>query len=169
MDTFELSQLQDAIVHSAVDAIIVIDPQGKICFFSPSAEKLFGYCAAECVGQNVHMLMPEPFHSEHDGYLNNYISAGKPAKIIGSGRDVKGKRKDGSVFPMHLSVGEANTGHKRYFVGICHDLTAYQASVKAHLNLRSMQDALLEATAWRWKPVTTTLVLLEIAPPMFPG
>lgn len=145
MDTFELSQLQDAIVHSAVDAIIVIDQQGLICFFSPSAEKLFGYSPAECLGQNVRMLMPEPFHSEHDSYLANYVSAGKPAKIIGSGRDVQGKRKDHRIFPMHLSVGEATTGNKRYFVGICHDLTDYQASVKAHLNLRSMQDALLEA------------------------
>lgn len=145
MDTFELSQLQDAIVQSAVDAIIVIDQQGLICFFSPSAEKLFGYCAAECVGKNVRMLMPEPFHSEHDGYLANYVTHGKDAKIIGSGRDVRGKRKDNSVFPMHLSVGEAKVGDKRYFVGICHDLTAYQASVKAHLNLRSMQEALLEA------------------------
>ena len=145
MDTFELSQLQDAIVHSAVDAIIVIDQQGVICFFSPSAEKLFGYTPTECVGRNVSMLMPEPFHSEHDGYLANYVKHGLDAKIIGSGRDVQGKRKDNSVFPMHLSVGEAKVGNKRYFVGICHDLTAYQASVKAHLNLRSMQDALLEA------------------------
>lgn len=145
MDTFELSQLQDAIVHSAVDAIIVIDQQGLICFFSPSAEKLFGYAPTECVGQNVRMLMPEPFYSEHDGYLANYVQHGMDAKIIGSGRDVQGKRKDSSVFPMHLSVGEAKAGNKRYFVGICHDLSAYQASVKAHLNLQSMQNALLEA------------------------
>lgn len=145
MDTFKLSQIQDAIVHSAVDAIIVINQQGVICFCSPSAETLFGYSADECIGQNVHMLMPEPFHSEHDTYLNNYVHDGKPAKIIGSGRDVQGKRKDGSIFPMHLSVGEARTDNARYFVGICHDLTAYQASVKAHLSLRSMQDALLEA------------------------
>ncbi|NRQ42711.1 EAL domain-containing protein [Rheinheimera sp. YQF-2] len=145
MDTFELSRLQDAIVHSAVDAIIVIDQQGLICVFSPSAETLFGYAAAECVGQNVRMLMPEPFHSEHDGYLANYVQHGMDAKIIGSGRDVQGKRKDNSVFPMHLSVGEAKAGNKRYFVGICHDLSAYQASVKAHLNLQSMQNALLEA------------------------
>lgn len=145
MDTFELSQLQDAIVNSAVDAIIVINQRGQICFFSPSAETLFGYSAAECLGHNVRMLMPEPFRTEHDTYLSNYVSAGKPAKIIGSGRNVQGKRKDGSVFPMHLSVGEANTDSARYFVGICHDLTAYQASVKAHLSLRSMQEALLEA------------------------
>ncbi|PKM20863.1 MAG: hypothetical protein CVV11_05100 [Gammaproteobacteria bacterium HGW-Gammaproteobacteria-15] len=145
MDTFELSQLQDAIVHCAVDAIIVIDQKGLICFFSPSAEKLFGYTSAECVGQNVRMLMPEPFHSEHDGYLANYVKRGMSAKIIGSGRNVRGKRKDGSIFPMHLSVGEAKAGVKRYFVGICHDLTAYETSVKAHLSLRSMQDALLEA------------------------
>ncbi|MDP2715310.1 EAL domain-containing protein [Rheinheimera sp.] len=145
MDTFELSQLQDAIVHCAVDAIIVIDQQGLICFFSPSAEKLFGYASTDCVGRNISMLMPEPFHSEHDGYLANYVKHGMDAKIIGSGRDVQGKRKDNSVFPMHLSVGEATAGNKRYFVGICHDLTAYQASVKAHLSLRSMQDALLEA------------------------
>lgn len=145
MDTFELSQLQDAIVQSAVDAIIAIDQQGLICLFSPSAEKLFGYTAAECVGQNIRMLMPEPFHSEHDSYLANYVKHGLAAKIIGSGRNVQGKRKDNSVFPMHLSVGEAKAGTNRYFVGICHDLTAYEASVKAHLSLRSMQDALLEA------------------------
>ncbi|SNY60422.1 PAS domain S-box-containing protein/diguanylate cyclase (GGDEF) domain-containing protein [Arsukibacterium tuosuense] len=145
METFQLSQLQDAIVHSAVDAIIVIDQQGLICFFSPSAEKLFGYSAAECVGQNVRLLMPEPFHGEHDSYLKNYIKDKKPAKIIGIGRDVQGKRKDGSIFPMHLSVGESKTNGKRYFVGICHDLTAYQASVKAHLKVLSVQDALLEA------------------------
>ncbi|GAA0553162.1 hypothetical protein GCM10009098_21090 [Rheinheimera aquimaris] len=145
MDTFELSQLQDAIVNSAVDAIIVINQRGQICFFSPSAETLFGYSAAECLGHNVRMLMPEPFHSEHDTYLANYVSHGQSAKIIGIGRDVQGKRKDGSVFPMHLSVGEANTDNARYFVGICHDLTAYQASVKAHRRLRSIQDALLEA------------------------
>lgn len=145
MDTFQLSQLQDAIVHCAVDAIIVIDQQGLICFFSPSAEKLFGYAAAECLGQNVRMLMPEPFHSEHDSYLANYVKHGRAAKIIGLGRDVKGKRKDNSIFPMHLSVGEAKAGKKRYFVGICHDLTAYQASVAAHSNLLSMQNALLEA------------------------
>ena len=145
MDAFELSQLQEAIVHSAVDAIIVIDQQGLICFFSPSAEKLFGYASAECVGHNVRMLMPEPFYSEHDGYLANYVQHSMDAKIIGSGRDVQGKRKDNSVFPMHLSVGEAKTSNKRYFVGICHDLSAYQASVTAHLSLQSMQNALLEA------------------------
>ncbi|WP_213999236.1 EAL domain-containing protein [Arsukibacterium sp.] len=145
MDTFELSQLQDAIVQSAVDAIIVIDQKGLICFFSPSAEKLFGYSAAECIGQNVRMLMPEPFHSEHDSYLANYVNDKKPAKIIGIGRDVQGKRQDGSVFPMHLSVGESTANGKSYFVGICHDLTAYQASVKAHLNLMSVQHALLDA------------------------
>lgn len=145
MDTFQLSQLQDAIVHSAVDAIIVIDQRGLICFFSPSAETLFGYKAEECIGQNVHMLMPEPFHSEHDGYLKNYVRDKRPAKIIGIGRDVTGKRKDNSVFPRHLSVGEAKVNGKPYFVGICHDLSAYQASVKAHLNLQSVQDALLEA------------------------
>tara|TARA_R110002126_G_scaffold75469_27_gene188436 strand:+ start:787 stop:3222 length:2436 start_codon:yes stop_codon:yes gene_type:complete len=145
MDAFELSQLQDAIVKSAVDAIVVIDQQGLICFFSPSAEKLFGYSAAECIGQNVRMLMPEPFHSEHDGYLHNYVHDKKPAKIIGVGRDVQGKRKDNSIFPMHLSVGESQASGKQYFVGICHDLSAYQASVKAHLNLLSVQDALLEA------------------------
>lgn len=145
MDTFELSQLQDAIVHLAVDAIVVIDHHGLICFFSPSAEKLFGYSSAECIGQNVQMLIPEPFRREYDSYLANFVSTDQPAKVAGRGRDVQGMRKDNSIFPMHLSVGEAKAGDKRYFVGICHDLSAYQASVKAHLNLRSMQDALLEA------------------------
>ena len=145
MNNFELSQLQDAIVKSAVDAIIVIDAQGLICFFSASAELLFGYSAAECIGQNISMLMPEPFKTEHDGYLDNYLHQGKAPRIIGSGRNVTGLRKDGSSFPMHLSVGESEVNAQRYFVGICHDLTAYQHSVQSNLQLRSMQDALMEA------------------------
>ncbi|HAW93794.1 MULTISPECIES: PAS domain-containing protein [unclassified Arsukibacterium] len=126
MDAFELSQLQDAIVQSAVDAIIVIDQQGLICFFSPSAEKLFGYDAAQCIGQNVSMLMTRQHAAQHDSYVHNYNTSGK-AKIIGIGRDVQAQRKDGTVFPMHLSVGESITGQGRIFVGVCHDLSEFKA------------------------------------------
>ena len=112
-----------AVVESAVDGIIVIDTRGRIEAYNPAAERLFGYTAEEVVGQNVRMLMPLPYHDEHDGYLAKYLETGRP-KIIGTGREVTGKRKDGSTFPLHLSVGEASLGGERKFTGILHDLTS---------------------------------------------
>ncbi len=111
-----------AIVDSAVDGIIVIDACGRVEAFNPGAERLFGYSASEVCGQNVNMLMPSPYRDEHDGYLSRYLATGR-AKIIGIGREVQGRRKDGSVFPLHLSVGEMRIGGERKFTGILHDLT----------------------------------------------
>jgi PAS domain S-box-containing protein len=111
-----------ALVDTAVDGVIMIDARGSILMFNPACEKLFGYKAEEVIGQNVKMLMPEPYRGEHDGYLSNYHQTGE-RKIIGIGREVTGQRKDGSTFPMELSVGEAKQDGQSSFVGIVHDLT----------------------------------------------
>jgi len=112
-----------AVIDSAVDGIIVIDPRGTIESMNPAAVRLFGYNESETIGRNVSMLMPSPYHEEHDSYLGRYLSTGDK-KIIGIGRDVTGRRKDGTTFPLHLSVGEVFTKGERKFTGILHDLTA---------------------------------------------
>jgi PAS domain S-box-containing protein len=111
-----------AVIETAVDGVILSDAYGTVLVFNPACEKLFGYRAEEVVGQNVRMLMPPPFRDEHDGYLDHYRSTGEK-RIIGIGREVVGQRKDGTTFPMDLSVGEARHGGERIFVGIIHDLT----------------------------------------------
>ena len=111
-----------AVVDTAVDGVILINATGTIEMFNPACEKLFGYSQQEVAGQNVRVLMPSPFHEEHDQYLTNYRETGVK-RIIGIGREVTGRRKDGSVFPMELSVGEAQQHGEVVFVGIIHDLT----------------------------------------------
>jgi two-component system sensor histidine kinase EvgS len=111
-----------AVLETAVDGIILIDARGTIRIFNPACEKLFGYRQIEVIGRNVKMLMPAPFHGEHDRYLDDYRSTGE-RKIIGIGRDVEGRRKDGTTFPMALSVGESNHRGEPLFVGIIHDIT----------------------------------------------
>ena len=123
--------VQDALLAAAVDGIVAIDARGHVRQFNRAAEVLFGYAAAEVLGNNVSMLMPQPHAALHDSYLQAYAGGGK-AGIVGIGRDVEGRRKNGEVFPMHLSVGVAETEEGRLFVGICHDLTSYK---QALLNL----------------------------------
>jgi len=111
-----------SIVESAVDGIIVIDERGLIQAFNPSAERLFGYSLNEVLGRNVNMLMPSPDRERHDGYIHQYLTIGEQ-KIIGIGREVTGRRKDGTTFPVHLSVGEMVNEGRRSFTGILHDLS----------------------------------------------
>ncbi|MFT0534247.1 MHYT domain-containing protein [Castellaniella hirudinis] len=116
-----------AIVDTAVDAIITIDGLGTVQEFSRSAERLFGYQAAEVIGRNIKMLMPEPYHSEHDGYLKRYHDTGDP-HIIGIGREVIGQRKDGSLVPVRLAVGKVDlAGADRLYVGLLADISEHQA------------------------------------------
>src|SRR5437763_1033421 len=100
------ASLLRAVVDTAISGVILIDARGRVLMFNPACERLFGFRADEIVGQNVKMLMPAQYSGEHDGYLKNFHQTRIP-KIIGIGREVTGQRKDGSTFPMDLSVGEA--------------------------------------------------------------
>jgi PAS domain S-box-containing protein len=117
----ELSKLE-AILTSAVTAIITIDAKGLIESANPATERMFGYKVSELIGQNVRMLMPEPFRSQHNAYLRNYLTTGT-TKIIGIGREVESMRKDGTIFPIELAVSEFITDGRCYFSGIISDLT----------------------------------------------
>ena len=112
----------NAILNTIVDGVIVINEMGIIEKYNPACCKIFGYEPSEVIGQNVRCLMPSPYHAEHDDYISNYKSSGV-AKIIGIGREVKGARKDGKVFPMYLSVGELPREDGRAFIGIIRDLS----------------------------------------------
>ncbi|HRL22828.1 MAG TPA: MHYT domain-containing protein [Alcaligenes sp.] len=115
-----------AIVDTAVDGIITINSRGAIQDFNHSAERLFGWKAGEVLGRNINILMPEPDHSRHDGYLANYLRSNDP-KIIGVGRDVTGLRKDGSLMPMRLAVGKVPQPGDPLFVGFVSDMSDYKA------------------------------------------
>jgi PAS domain S-box-containing protein len=130
----------EAILQSAVGAIITIDTHGIIQTVNPATISLFSYAENEMLGQNVKMLMPDPHRSKHDGYMAHHMATGE-RKIIGIGRDVEGLRKDGSLFPMHLSVSAFEVQGKRYFAGIVHDLSA-----RSRLEVEiSRQTALFQA------------------------
>ncbi|GAA4460506.1 PAS domain S-box protein [Novipirellula rosea] len=111
-----------ALLRTAVDAIIVINDRGIMQSVNPATTKLFGYSEDEMVGENVKLLMPTPYREEHDGYLRSYHETGR-AKIIGIGREVTGKRKDETTFPMHLAVSEVPLGDKKLFAGIVRDIS----------------------------------------------
>lgn len=116
-----------SILETAQDGMVVIDAAGRMLSFSRAAERMFGYTEAEAIGRNVKILMGEPDHGRHDGYLARYIETGEK-RIIGIGRIVTGLRKDGSQFPLHLSVGETNVDGRRLFTGFMHDLTEERRS-----------------------------------------
>ena len=112
----------EAVLETAVDAIVIIDERGVVQTFNRAAERMFGYERAEVIGKNVSLLMPPPFGQEHDGYILEYLQTGR-AKIIGIGREAVGKRKDGSVFPIELSVSEVVAGLSRTFTGVVRDIS----------------------------------------------
>ncbi len=116
-----------SIYDTAPDALIVIDEHSVIKSFSAAAERMFGWSASETLGRNVSMLMPEPFHAEHDGYLARYKDTGE-RRIIGIGRIVVAQRKDGATFPIELAVGEVRSDKARFFTGFIRDLTERQAT-----------------------------------------
>ncbi len=111
-----------AIVDTAVDGIITIDKFGRVHAYNAAAACMFGFAPDEVIGKNVSMLMPEPYKSAHDGYLRAYLQTGQ-AKVIGSGREVRGRRKDGSEFPMDIAVSELDLDDQSLFTGIVRDIT----------------------------------------------
>lgn len=141
--TEEIRLRLNAILDTAVDGIITIDSRGRIMSFNHSAERLFGWKLSEIVGRNINMLMPEPQKSQHDSYLQNYLSSGIP-KIIGSGREVVGLRKDGSLMPMRLAVGRVNLPNELLFVGFVTDITARH---ELEASLREAAERAEQATA----------------------
>lgn len=114
---------QRAILQSMVDGMVTIDAQGTILHVNTAITRLFGYETKEMIGNNVRMLMPEPHRSAHDGYLRHHLETGE-SKILGKGREVMARRKDGSLFPILLTLGESFEGDEHIFVGILHDLSA---------------------------------------------
>ncbi|MDF1654269.1 MAG: PAS domain S-box protein [Coxiellaceae bacterium] len=130
---FEMGKLQKTflkneamsrgIIDTAVDGFITINEHRIVQSFNPAAEKMFGYRAEEVIGKNVKMIMPDKYSSHHEQYVQNYLDTGIK-KVIGVGREVEGMRKDGSTFPLLLSIGEIKVGGERYFAGIARDITA---------------------------------------------
>lgn len=116
-----------SILDTVLDAMVVIDRDGKMLSFNGSAVRQFGYSAEEALGQNVSILMPSPYREQHDGYMDRYLATGEK-RIIGIDRLVVGRRKDGSTFPMKLAVGEMRRGNRIYFTGFIRDLTEREQS-----------------------------------------
>ena len=139
------------ILKNAVTGIVTIDGKGIIESFNPAAEKIFGYEADEVQGKNVSMLMPEPYRSEHDGYLANYKKTGK-AKILGIGREVEGLRKDGATFPLELAVSELFVAGEKKYTGIIEDITQRKWSEKLiQESEERFRDLAETASDWFWE------------------
>lgn len=137
--------LYQALLNAAADGIIIINYRGIIETFSPAAEKLFGYQAQEVIGENVSLLMPKDVAIKHDEYIHGHLTTGK-TEIIGRGREVVARRKNGELFEMHLSIGKSiGTDDKPSFVGICHDLTEYKRTLyqleRIDMRYRSVIDS----------------------------
>ncbi len=138
-----------SVIDAALDGIMTINECGIVASMNPAAERIFGYKKSEVIGCNIKMLMPEPYHSEHDGYLQNYRETGEK-KIIGIGREVSGRRKDGSVFPMELAVSEIATDDKPIFMGLVRDITEMkqveEMQSKFSAIIESSDDAIISKT-----------------------
>ena len=152
LDIDEEKQLEEAlrtreshlrsILDTVPDAMIVIDGQGIVQFFSTAAERMFGYTEQEAIGKNVSALMPTPDRERHDGYLARYRSSGE-RHIIGIGRIVTGQRRDRTIFPMHLTIGEMQSGGEPYFTGFVRDLTEHQ---QTQARLQELQSELVHVS-----------------------
>ena len=134
--------LFQALIATSVDGIIMIDDKGLVQVYNRACERMFGYAPEEVVGRNVNMLMPSPYHAEHDGYIKHYLDTGEK-RIIGIGREVQGRRKNGTTFAMYLSVGEGMFHEHRIFLGILHDISERKADEG---RIQELQGELLHAT-----------------------
>lgn len=125
-----LKAQMDAIFAAAVDGLVITDEGGTVEVFNPAAEAIFDYAASEVVGRNLAMLMPARYGLRHDGFIKRYLETGE-RRIIGIGRELVGRRSDGSEFPMDLSVGTVNVNDRRIFIGIIRDLSSRKAIERA--------------------------------------
>ncbi len=147
----ESEQRLRGIMDTVVDGIITINARGIVQSFNPAAERFFGYRADEVVGRNIAMLMPEPHSGAHDGYMDSYLRTGE-ARIIGTGRQVEGRRKDGSIFPVDLSVSELRRGNQLTFIGVVRDITDRKRVEEALLDSEQRFRDLAEAASdWFWE------------------
>lgn len=154
----EERQRAAAISDNLVDGVITINDSGLMQSCNPAVEFMFGYTASEMLGQNVSMLMPEPYRSEHDGYLAHYVKGGQP-RILGVGqREFSGRRKNGEVFPLDLGVSEMRLAGRRQFVGVLHDASERVAAEstlrETSKRLQAYRDGQEAATALAQKIVT---------------
>ncbi|HHB78594.1 MAG TPA: PAS domain S-box protein [Saprospiraceae bacterium] len=143
----ESEDLLKAVVESTVDGIIVINHRGKIQFVNDATLRLFGYAKEELVGHSMNVLLPDSISGhQHDGFLKNYLETGH-AKIIGIGREVRGRRKDGSTFPFWLSVNESRVNGKIFFTGLVHDLSVQKKTERALTELtRELEEKVAQRT-----------------------
>lgn len=132
-----------AVVETAVDGILTINERGDIVTANPAIERIFGYKPEELIGRNVNILMPQPYHVEHDQYLTNYLTTEK-RKIIGIGREVRGRRKNGTEFPLDLAVGETLTAQGRIFTGIVRDISERKRAEEDLRRERALLRAVVE-------------------------
>lgn len=153
MNSEQQDRLYAAIFNTVIDGVITISERGVIQTVNPAAAGLFGYTSAEMMGQKVNMLMPEPHQTDHDQYLHNYKTTGVK-KIIGVGREVRGKKKDGTEFPFRLAISEVHLSTGRIFTGIIHDLTEQK---KAEKRILEINDQLEQRVADRTEELSNVV------------
>ena len=138
-----IATMQDslaAILDNVFEAIITISEAGLVRSYNQAAERIFGYTAEEVRGRNIRMLMPSPYAEEHDGYLERYVRERTP-HIIGTGRKVRGRRKNGEVFPMRLAVTEMRRPSGSFFIGLVSDISQEEAA-RERIEFLALHDSL---------------------------
>lgn len=144
--------LLGSILTTVPDALIVIDMRGRIVSFSPAAQRMFQYAEGDVLGENISLLMPSPDRERHDGYIDHYLTTGE-RRIIGIGRLTSARRRDGSTFPIELSVGEVETEGRRLFTGFIRDLTERQQAERRVADLQASVPMPGASPPWaRWPP-----------------
>ncbi|MCU0428517.1 MAG: PAS domain-containing sensor histidine kinase [Cytophagaceae bacterium] len=156
----ELELRLQAIIDNAVDGIITIDTRGIIESANPAVNRIFGFTEDELVGKNISVLMPDPDRSRHNTYVDNYLKTGK-ANIIGKGRELIGKRKDGSTFPFLLSISEVHLNEKLIFTGIVHDLSEIRqmkAALEKEKELNELKSRFVTMASHEFRTPLSTIL-----------
>ena len=156
MQIMENAALLKAIIDNAIDGIITIDDRGIVESINPAACKLFQCVGADVIGKNISVLMPPPDRDQHDEYIHRYQRTGVP-HIIGKGREVKGLRKDGSVFPFRLGVTEVQMMGRKIYTGFIHDLSREKEAEEALKNYAAHLEELVEERTHSLKETVTAL------------